>query len=98
MVELHSGRVPGVCRKQNKPDSGYTLRMQKFGFRIQTSAGMTVDNLVIHGVDQEQAELKLRKMYHRCTILECRVMEEVMRGDGTDLEGAISLIVGREKT
>ena len=71
--------------------------MQKFGFRIQTSAGMTVDNLVIHGVDQAQAEAKLRQMYHRCTILECRVVDDVARGDGTDLEGAISLIVGRDK-
>ncbi|MEP7154950.1 MAG: hypothetical protein ABI905_04205 [Betaproteobacteria bacterium] len=71
--------------------------MQKFGFRIQTSAGMTVDNLVIHGVDREQAEVKLRQMYHRCTILECRVVDDVARGDGTDLEGAIALIVGKDK-
>ena len=72
--------------------------MQKFGFRIQTSSGMTVENLVIHGVDQEQAESKLRQMYHRCSILECRVVDELARGDGTDLEGAISLIVGRDKS
>ena len=71
--------------------------MQKFGFRIQTSAGMTVENLLIHGVDQEQAEAKLRQMYHRCTILECRVVDDLPLGDGTDLEGAISLIVGRDK-
>jgi len=71
--------------------------MQKFGFRIQTSAGMTVDNLVIHGVDQQQAETKLRQMYHRCTILECRVVDDLPRGDGTDLEGAISLIMERQK-
>lgn len=71
--------------------------MQKFGFRIQTSSGMTVENLVIHGVDREQAEGKLRQMYHRCSILECRVVDDLARGDGTDLEGAISLIVGKEK-
>ena len=71
--------------------------MQKFGFRIQTSAGMAVDNLVIQGIDQEHAEAKLRQMYHRCTILECRVVDDLPRGDGTDLEGAISLIVGRDK-
>ena len=71
--------------------------MQKFGFRIRTSAGMTVENLLIHGVDREQAEAKLRQMYHRCTILECRVVDDLPLGDGTDLEGAISLIVGRDK-
>ncbi len=71
--------------------------MQKFGFRIQTHAGMTVDNLVIHGIDQAQAEAKLRQMYHRCAILECKMVDELPRGDGTDLEGAISLIVGKEK-
>ncbi len=71
--------------------------MQKFGFRIQTHAGMTVDNLLIHGVDREQAEAKLRQMYHRCTILECKVVDDLPRGDGTDLEGAISLIVGKDK-
>jgi hypothetical protein len=71
--------------------------MQKFGFRIRTSSGMIVENLLIQGVDQPQAEAKLRQMYLRCTILECRVVEDLPRGDGTDLEGAISLIVGREK-
>lgn len=72
--------------------------MQKFGFRIQTRAGMTVDNLVIQGMDRPQAEAKLRQMYHHCTILECKVVDELPRGDGTDLEGAISLIVGRDKS
>jgi hypothetical protein len=70
--------------------------MQKFGFRIQTRSGMTVDNLVIQGVDQAQAELKLRQMYHHCTIQECKVVEGTFRGDGTDLEGAIGLILGKE--
>ena len=71
--------------------------MQKFGFRIQTHSGMTVENLVIHGADQTQAEAKLRQMYHRCVILECKVVDELSRGDGTDLEGAISLIMGKDK-
>ncbi len=70
--------------------------MQKFGFRIQTRAGMTVDNLVIQGADQSQAEAKLRQMYHHCTVLECKPLEDTLRGDATDVEGAISLIVGRQ--
>jgi hypothetical protein len=71
--------------------------MEKFGFRIQTRAGLTVENLVIHGVDRAQAEVKLKKMYHHCTILDCKVVDELPRGDGTDLEGAITLIVGKDK-
>ena len=71
--------------------------MQKFGFRIQTRSGMTVENLIIHGADQEQAETKLRQMYHHCTIVECKVVDELARSDGTDLEGAIALIVGKDR-
>jgi hypothetical protein len=71
--------------------------MKKYGFRIQTRAGMTVDNLVIQGASQAQAETKLRQMYHHCTILECKELDDISRGDGTDLEGAISLIVGQGK-
>ena len=70
--------------------------MQKFGFRIQTRSGMTVENLIIQGADQAQAETKLRQMYHHCNILECKVVDDVARGDGTDLEGAIGLIVGKD--
>ena len=69
--------------------------MRKFGFRIQTRAGMTVENLVIHGADQAQAEEKLRRMYHHCTIIECKALEDTVRGDATEVEGAISLIVGK---
>jgi len=71
--------------------------MQKFGFKIQTRAGTTVDNLVVHATDRASAAEKLRKMYHHCTIVETRVVDELARGEGTDLESAISLIVGQEK-
>ena len=81
----------------NHDDHDYTAAMQKFGFKIQTRAGLTVDHLVIHGIDLAQAENKLRQMYHQCTIINCKVIDEPTRGDGTDLEGAISLIVGRDK-
>ena len=71
--------------------------MQKYGFRIQTRSGTTVENLIIHGADQPQAEIKLRQMYHHCTILECRVVDDILRGDGTDLESAITLIVAKDR-
>jgi hypothetical protein len=71
--------------------------MQKFGFKIQTRTGTTVDHLVVHALDQSAAEEKLRRMYHQCTIVEVRVIDELARGEGTDLESAISLILGQDK-
>ena len=71
--------------------------MQKFGFKIQTRTGTTVDHLVVHGPDQAGAEEKLRRMYHQCTIIEARTIDELARGEGTDVESAIGLIVGQDK-
>ena len=43
----------------------------KYGFRIRTRSGLIVDNLLIHGRDEVDAERKLRQMYQYCKILEC---------------------------
>ena len=64
--------------------------MKKYGFRIQTRAGSTVDNLVIQGRDREEAERKLRQVYHHCTIIEGKLLAE--QADGSDFESVISLI------
>lgn len=45
----------------------------KYGFRIRTRSGLIVDNLLIHGRDEVDAERKLRQMYQHCNILECTV-------------------------
>ena len=45
----------------------------KYGFRIRTRCGLIVDNLLIHGKDEIDAERKLRQMYLHCRILECIV-------------------------
>ncbi|MBC7624965.1 MAG: hypothetical protein H7232_16445 [Aeromicrobium sp.] len=71
--------------------------VQRFGFKIQTRAGTTVDHLVVHALAQAAAEEKLRKTYHHCTIVEMRMIDELARGEGTDLERVISLIVEQEK-
>lgn len=72
--------------------------MKKFGFRIQTRGGSTVENLVIQGRDLEEAERKLRQVYHHCTVLEAKVLADPVPGDASDLEGVISIIAneGRE--
>lgn len=71
--------------------------MIKFGFRIRTRNGLAVDNLVIQGRDRAEAERKLKQMYHHCEILECSVIEETLAGNGTDLDGFISLIAKQER-
>jgi hypothetical protein len=45
----------------------------KYGFRIRTRGGATVDNLLIPGKDQLEAERKLRQVYLGCEILETRL-------------------------
>jgi hypothetical protein len=67
--------------------------MKKYGFRIQTRAGSTVENLVIQGRDREEAERKLRQVYHHCTVLEGKLLEE--QADGSDFESVISLIANQ---
>jgi hypothetical protein len=63
--------------------------MKKYGFRIQTRGGSTVDNLVIQGRDRDEAERKLRQVYHHCTVLEGKLLAE--QAD-SDFEAVISLI------
>jgi len=68
------------------------VAMKKFGFRIRTRGGSVVDNLTIQGRDREEAERKLRQVYHHCQVLEAREHEESAPSDASDFEGVISLI------
>jgi hypothetical protein len=71
--------------------------MRKFGFRIQTRGGSVVDNLAIHGRDVQEAERKLRQVYHHCMILEVRELQDASQSDASDLESVISLIAEEAK-
>lgn len=64
--------------------------MQKYGFTIRTRGGSLVSNLVIQGRDEVEAEKKLRQVYHHCTILQARPLEDPV--DASDFEAVISLI------
>ncbi|OGA33125.1 MAG: hypothetical protein A3G80_13355 [Betaproteobacteria bacterium RIFCSPLOWO2_12_FULL_62_13b] len=55
--------------------------MIKYGFRIRTRSGLIVDNLLIHGRDEVDAERKLRQMYRYCKILQCTVHEPRKRAE-----------------
>ncbi len=74
--------------------------MTKFGFIIKTCSGLTVDNLVIHGRDQADAERKLGQMYLHFEILECQVIQEkkeTAAKEKATFEDIVSLIAGQEK-
>ena len=74
------------------PAPGPAQHLLKFGFNIRTRSGLPVDNLVVHARDQVEAERKITQMYMHCEIIECRQIASLMREEGSDLEGIISLI------
>lgn len=68
----------------------------KYGFRIRTRSGAVVDNLLIFGRDESEAERKLRQMYLGCEILEARsVASASNRGGPVTYEDVVDLISGR---
>ena len=79
--------------------------MNKFCFVIKTRSGLTVDNLVIHGRDQADAERKLGQMYLHFEILERRVIEEIedtaaketAAKETAEFEDIVSLISNQDK-
>lgn len=71
--------------------------MTKFGFTIRTRDGSLVDNLVIPGLDQVEAESKLRQVYRHCRVVEVRVIAGPAPEGATDLEGLITLIASGER-
>lgn len=73
------------------------VEMKKFGFRIRTRGGSLVEHLTIQGRDLEEAERKLRQVYHHCVVLESRELEEAPPADASDFEGVISMIADEER-
>jgi hypothetical protein len=72
--------------------------MMKFGFKIRTRSGLVVDNLLIPGTDQADAERKLTQIYRHCEILESKtIQQQTSRDDSMDMDGIISLISRQDK-
>jgi hypothetical protein len=65
--------------------------MIRFGFNIKTRSGQRVDNICIMAANRQDAERRLRQMYHHCEIIACN-FETVRRSDPLDLEGVIGMI------
>jgi len=62
-----------LLKRLNEEDFVASSAITKYGFRIRTRSGLIVDNLLIHGRDEVDAERKLRQMYQHCDILQCTV-------------------------
>ena len=67
----------------------------KYGFRVRTRVGLVVDNLMIHGRDQADAQRKLRQMYQGCEILECVCHAGAGRSSAANFEEVLGLIAAR---
>ncbi|MGA8051877.1 MAG: hypothetical protein WCA09_16980 [Burkholderiales bacterium] len=67
-------------------------QMIKYAFRIRTRSGTPVDNLVVQGRDQAEAERKINQIYPGCEVLECRHVHAAIGDDAVNLESIISLI------
>lgn len=67
--------------------------MLKFYFSVQTQSGQKVENILIAGKDQTDAERKLRQMYYHCEVTRCEIkQEETKPGQTASLEDILSLI------
>jgi len=67
----------------------------KYGFRIRTRSGSVVDNLLIFGRDEPDAERKLRQIYLGCEILEAkRMVIQAPRSGPVTYEDVVDLISG----
>lgn len=68
--------------------------MQKFDFSIQTRNGQRIVSVIIAGRDQQEAEQKLRQMYHHCEVVSCNanLMDEHKAQQVISVEDIITLI------
>jgi hypothetical protein len=72
--------------------------MTRYGFNIRTRSGQRVDNICIMAANQEDAERRLRQMYHHCEIVHCQTEAVTARNDPLDLEGVIGIISNEPAT
>ena len=64
----------------------------KYRFRIRTRHGLVLENLVIHGRDEADAERKLRQMYQHCQVLECAILAAPLKHEHMSFEDVVSLL------
>ncbi len=79
------------ARDNAPPAIGRGKSMTRYGFNIRTRSGQRVDNICIMAASRDDAERRLRQMYHHCQVVSCN-SESVRRSDPLDIEGVISII------
>jgi hypothetical protein len=89
--DARGSATPGACGENAPRAIGREEAMTRFGFNIRTRSGQRVDNICIMAANREDAERRLRQMYHHCQIISCN-SESVRRSDPMDIEGVISII------
>jgi hypothetical protein len=63
-----------------------------YGFNILTGHGHPVDNIQIMAASQDDAERRLRQMYHQCVIVDCHEQSVPRRYEALDVNDVIGLI------
>lgn len=68
--------------------------VSKYSFRVRTRNGAVVENILIAGQDQKDAERKLLQMYKGCEILDsrCHSAMPTARPGPTNYEDVMNLI------
>ena len=79
--------VPGT----QPPGERQGETMTRYGFNIRTRSGQRVDNISIMAASRDDAERRLRQMYHQCQVLSCNTAP-IRRSPVLDIEGVISII------
>ena len=71
----------------------------KFQFSIRTRSGQSVDNLRILGIDQADAEIRLRQLYRNAEVTKCERVDNITKLDtSSSIENILSLIASTEET
>ena len=68
------------------------FQIGKFGFRIRTRGGVTVDNLSIHAGNDADACRKLQQMYPGCQIIDTWHGTKRLGNPGASFEDVVDLI------
>jgi hypothetical protein len=66
--------------------------MTRYGFSIKTRYGQRVENIHIMAGSQDDAERRLRQMYHHCVIVDCQEQSVPRRLEPLDVAGVIGMI------
>jgi hypothetical protein len=86
---MRLGVGPETAGLTNRKGRLFVIR---YGFNIKTKHGQRVENILIMAATQNDAERRLRQMYHYCEIVECHEHSVPRRVDTLDMEGVISMI------